>query len=270
MTITFHERFKQSVEVAGSLLCVGLDPYPDRTPHDQVLDKCRRVIEATAPFAAAYKPNSAFFEAAGTDGLEILAQVIAHVPPGKLVVLDAKRGDIDSTARAYAHAAFHVLKADAATVNAYLGSDSMEPWLADPTRGAFVVCHTSNPGARDLQERSLEGEPLYIAVARAAVGWNEAGPAGKRRNVGLVVGATYPQEMAAVRRAAPGLPFLIPGLGAQGGDAAAAVASGLDASSGGVLGSSSRGVFYADDPARAARELSEVLLRARDSALAAA
>lgn len=262
MTLTFRERLKQSVEGAGSLLCVGLDPYPDRTPHDQVFDACRRVIDATARYAAAFKPNSAFFEAAGTDGLDILARVIAHVPAGRLVVLDAKRGDIDNSARAYARSAFEILKVDAVTVNAYLGSDSMAPWLADPARGAFVVCHTSNPGARDLQERDVDGEPLYIAVARASVGWSAGG------NVGLVVGATFPEEMLAVRRVAPDLPFLVPGFGAQGGDPAAALAAGLDASGGGILASSSRGVFYADDPGRAARELSEELLRARDAARA--
>jgi orotidine 5'-phosphate decarboxylase subfamily 2 len=193
------------------------------------------------------------------------------VPSGKLVILDAKRGDMGPTAEAYAYAAFEVLGADAVTVSPYLGPDSVAPFVANPARAAIVLCHTSNPGAAALQHLTVDvaldrapssGEALYLAVARRAPTWS-AYP-----NIGLVVGATYPAEMAAVRAAAPNAPFLIPGVGAQGGDVDAAVAAGLDSKGGGILVSSSRGVFYAADPARAAADLAASLASARERALA--
>jgi orotidine 5'-phosphate decarboxylase subfamily 2 len=252
----FNARLAAAQATSGSLLCVGLDPRPDLHGSD-VVDFCRRIIDATAPFAMAFKPNSAFFEARGTGGLADLATVIAHVPPGQVVILDAKRGDIGNTAAAYARAAFGVLGAHALTVNPYLGHDAVAPFLADPARGAFVLCHTSNPGALDFQALDVGGQPLYMAVARQAAGWNSQG------NVGLVVGATYPVALAAVRAVAPELPFLVPGVGAQGGDLAAALSAGMDERGQGLVISSSRGIFYADDPAAAARALSDEIARAR-------
>jgi orotidine 5'-phosphate decarboxylase subfamily 2 len=256
MTAAFNRRLALACAAADSLVCVGLDPRPGAPA--EVLSFCRRVIDATATYAAAYKPNSAFFEALGTEGLACLAEVIAHVPPEKVVILDAKRGDIGNTADAYAYAVFRVLGAHALTVNPYLGGDAVAPFLADPARGAFVLCHTSNPGATDFQALDVGGEPLYLAVARAVAGWNVHG------NAGLVVGATYPQALAAVRSAAPDLPFLVPGIGAQGGDLRAAVAAGLDAAGGGLIINSSRGILYADDPGAAARELRDAIRAARD------
>ena len=256
MTVSFNDRLATACAAADSLVCVGLDPRPGE--HADVVGFCRRVIDATAPYAAAFKPNSAFFEALGPDGLACLAEVIAHVPPGKVVILDAKRGDIGSTADAYAHAAFSVLGAHALTVNPYLGGDAVAPFLADPARGAFVLCHTSNPGATDFQALDVGGCPLYVAVARAVVHWNRYG------NAGLVVGATYPAALATVRAAAPDLPFLVPGIGAQGGDLRAAVAAGLDARGGGLIINSSRGILYADDPGVAALELRDAIRLARD------
>lgn len=257
----FAARLAAAFAASGSAVCVGLDPRPERL-REPVLDACRRLIDATAPYAAAFKPNSAFFEALGLDGLRVLAEVIRHVPGDRLVLLDAKRGDIGATSEAYARAAFGVLDADAVTVSPYLGRDGVAPFLADPERGAFVLCHTSNPGAADFQHRQADGRPLYLAVAEACAAWNDAG------NVGLVVGATYPGEMAAVRAAAPDLPFLVPGIGAQGGDLEGAVRAGLDARGGGLLVSSSREIAEAPDPAAAARALRDAVAAAAARAIA--
>lgn len=247
-TTPFALRLDQAIARLGSLVCVGLDPQPDRTP-GSVVEQCVRVIDATYEAAVAFKPNSAFFEAVGVEGMRALAEVIDHVPDDRLVILDGKRGDIGHTAAAYAHAAFEVLGADALTVSPYLGGDAVAPFLANPARGAFVLCHTSNPGAKDLQELEVAGRPLYLLVASLAVSWNARG------NVGLVVGATFPQAVEAVRSTAPELPLLVPGVGAQGGDLAAIVSVGLDARGRGMLVSSSRAVFYDADPGMAARRL---------------
>lgn len=261
--VPFNSRLDAAIDAAGSLVCVGLDPHPKRVA-GPIADACRRVIDATAAWCVAYKPNSAFFEAAGTDGWRDLATVIAHVPDDRLVVLDAKRGDIGSTAEAYAAAAFDVLGADAITASPYLGGDAVAPLLARPDRGAFVLCHTSNPGARDFQTLPVGGDaagvgaqPLYLAVARAAADWNGAA------NVGLVVGATYPDALAAVRAVAPDLPILMPGVGAQGGHLGAALDAALDARGRGVLVASSREIFFADDPGAAARALRDAVEAAR-------
>jgi orotidine 5'-phosphate decarboxylase subfamily 2 len=247
MAPPFNHRLAATCRSVGSLVCVGLDPRAGSAA--ELADRCRAAIDATHPYAAAYKPNSAFFEALGPEGLAALATVIAHVPDDRVVILDAKRGDIGSTAEAYARAAFGVLGADALTVNPYLGHDALAPFLADPARGAFVLCHTSNPGATDFQVLDVGGEPLYRAVARRAAGWNGG------LNVGLVVGATYPAALAAVRDVAPELPFLVPGIGPQGGDLAAALAAGLDAAGAGLVVSASRAILDAADPAEAARDL---------------
>jgi orotidine 5'-phosphate decarboxylase subfamily 2 len=254
--VGFNARLDRALTATGSLLCVGLDPHPGRF-EGAVADFCRRVIDATAGAAVAFKPNSAFFEAVGTDGLAALAAVIAHVPDDRIVILDAKRGDIGSTAEAYARAAFDVLGADALTVNPYLGGDAVAPFLSRPERGAFVLCHTSNPGAQDLQTLEVAGGPLYLAVARAAARWNT------RDNVGLVVGATYPDALAAVRAVAPDLPFLVPGIGAQGGDLGAALAAGLDARTRGMVINSSREIIFAADPGAVARRLRDAINDAR-------
>ncbi len=258
---SFNERLDRCIRETGSLLCVGLDPHPGRV-NEPLDDFCRRIIDATWEAAVAFKPNSAFFEIAGPRGMEQLRRVADHVPEGRILVLDAKRGDIGSTASAYAQAAFDVYEADAVTVSPYLGGDSLEPFLADPTRGAFVLCHTSNPGAADLQHLEIDGRPLYLEVARrAAEAWNGAD------NVGLVVGATYAEVMADVRAAAPTLPFLVPGIGAQGGDLAAAVQAGVDTNGRGLLLSNSREIIFADDPCDAARRVRDAIDAARSVAL---
>jgi len=254
----FNVRLDDDAEQLGSLLCVGLDPHPgsfEGTP----ADFCRRAIDATIDAALAFKPNSAFFEAWGTDGLAQLATVVEHVGGERIVILDAKRGDIGSTAIAYAKAAHEVIGADAVTVSPYLGGDSVVPFIADAERGAFVLSRTSNPGASEIQALEADGLPVYLHVARNAVRWNGL------RNVGLVVGATAPEAMGEVRAIAPDLPLLVPGVGAQGGDLEGAVAAGLDRRGGGVVVNSSRGIVYAPDPRSAALSLRDAIndVRAR-------
>lgn len=250
--MTFFEKLLASVRRHDSLLCVGLDPdqaaIPERFRHepDPVLAWNRALIEATADIACAYKPNSAFYEALGCNGWETLRATIASVPEGTPVILDAKRGDIGATAAAYARAAFEQLRADAITVSPYLGSDSVRPFTCYGDRGVFVLCHTSNPSATDLQELDVGGEPLYVRLARRVREWSDFD------NVGLVVGATYPDAVRAVRAVAPDLWFLVPGVGAQGGDLETTVAAGRRADGLGLLISVSRGISAAADPRAAA------------------
>jgi len=247
MPATFRQRLERAVQTPDSLVCVGLDPDPDLLPRDwgegpeRVLRFNERIVDATADLAAAYKPQIAFYSALGLE--EELAASIRYIrerAPHALVILDAKRNDIGNTARAYAREAFERYGADAVTVNPYMGTDSVAPFLEDPERGAAVLCRTSNPGAGDFQDLSVDGLPLYRHIAaHAAAHWNS------RHNLLLVVGATYPREMAALRRAHPELVFLVPGIGAQGGDLQATLAAGLDADGRGLLINSARGVIYA-------------------------
>lgn len=254
MAASFFERLTARARAVDSLLCVGLDPHPDdltAASAEAARDFCLHLIEVTSEVAAAFKPNSAFFEIYGAAGMAALAEVIAAVPEGIPVVLDAKRGDIGSTAAAYARAAFETLGADALTASPYLGGDAVAPFLADPAKGVFVLCRTSNPGAGDLQDLVVKGRPLYAEVARQAEEWNAQG------NVGLVVGATYPAVLAELRAAHPGLWFLTPGVGAQGAELDG-LAGGLRADGLGLLVPVSRAISRAADPA-AARRLQEAL-----------
>jgi orotidine-5'-phosphate decarboxylase len=244
--MTFRERLRLACAARDSHLCVGLDPVREQLPTgfepdpDDVLRFVTAIIEATAEFAAAYKPNSAFYEALGPAGMEVLQAAIAAVPGDTPVILDAKRGDIDHTAERYAHAAFDVLGAGAVTVNAYLGRDSLEPFIAYKDRGVLVVCRTSNPGAGDVQDLEINGEPLYLTLARDCREWDEHG------NLGLVTGATYPGDIARIRVECPEMPLLVPGVGAQGGDAeAAAAAAAGEGGDGLFVVSSSRSVMGA-------------------------
>jgi uridine monophosphate synthetase len=259
MSDSFFQKLEQRARKVGSLVCVGLDPHlqdlPEPTPA-AVLSFCLRLIEATSGHAAAYKPNAAFFELLGPGGWEALAEVIAAIPEEIPVILDAKRGDIASTADAYARSTFDRLGAGAITVSPYLGRDSVEPFLRDPARGCFLLCKTSNPGASDLQDLALGeagGGLLYEKVARLAQAWNTRG------NLGLVVGATQPESLRRVRAAAPDLWFLAPGVGAQGGDLAEALQNGLRADGLGMLVNVSRSVARAADPRQAVIELNEAI-----------
>jgi uridine monophosphate synthetase len=230
-----------------TLLCVGLDPRVDSV--DQLRAECGRIIEATADLALAYKPNAAFFEAHGPEGLVALLDVIATIPDDIPVILDAKRGDIGETSEAYARAAFDVLGAHALTVSPYLGGDAVAPFLARPERGAFVLCKTSNPGADDVQTLQTAHGPLFERIARSAQQWNH------HANVGLVVGATYPDALARVRAIAPQMWFLVPGIGAQGGDLVATLKAGLRADGLGLAITASRSIARARNPRAEAQRL---------------
>ncbi|HUY83566.1 MAG TPA: orotidine-5'-phosphate decarboxylase [Steroidobacteraceae bacterium] len=246
MSTRFAERLHAAQIASGSLVCVGLDPDPARLPADlasrpqPLLAFNRRIVDATCAVAAAYKPQVAFYSALAAEA-ELAASIryVRQRAPHALVILDAKRGDIGNTAEAYAREAFERYGADAVTVNPYMGEDSVRPFLARADRGAVLLCRTSNPGAHDFQDLGCGGEPLYRVVARRAAAWNEHG------NLMLVVGATFPREMAALRAAHPDLPFLVPGIGAQGGDLHATLRSGLDRRGAGLLINSSRAVIYA-------------------------
>jgi orotidine-5'-phosphate decarboxylase len=237
-----------------SWLCIGLDPDPELMPAVDVLQFNKAIIEATCDLVCAYKPNLAFYEALGTDGLAILEKTVKYVPRDIPVIGDAKRGDIGNTAKAYAKALFSVLGFDAATVNPYLGFDSVEPFINYQDKGIFILCRTSNRGAADFQDLHTNGLPLYEAVAGKAQEWNIHG------NIGLVVGATYPEELKRVRSICPEMPFLIPGVGAQGGDLASAVSYGVDARGEKAIINVSRQILYASkekDFAQAARNIAE-------------
>jgi len=245
--MTFAERLTRARVTSAGLLCVGLDPDLARLPPDcaqapePFLAFNRRIIDATADLAAAYKPQIAFYSAVGKEA-ELLESIryIRERAPHALVILDAKRNDIGNTAEAYAAEAFDRYGADAVTVNPYMGHDSVRPFLVRPDRGAILLCRTSNPGSRDFQDLNVDGLPLYRRVAeRAARDWNGLG------NLMLVVGATYPGEMAELRHAHPTLGFLVPGIGAQGGDLEGTLAAGLDAEGAGLLINSARGIIYA-------------------------
>lgn len=264
MSEGFFARLEARARQIDSLLCVGLDPQPAdlAEPTAQAaLDFCLRMIEATAELALAYKPNAAFFEVFGAEGWAALKQVIRAASREAPVVLDAKRGDIASTAEAYARAVFEELGAQALTASPYLGYDSLQPFLSDSRRGVFLLCKTSNPGSLDLQDLALAGEGrplrLYEKVALLAQEWNERG------NLGLVVGATHPEALARVRELTPELWMLAPGVGAQGGDLAAALQAGLRADGLGLLVPVSRALSRSGDARQAAFELVEAMRAAR-------
>jgi orotidine-5'-phosphate decarboxylase len=229
------------------MLCVGLDPDPSKFPEgvDQsvrgVLDFCRTVVDATAHTVCAFKPQIAYFAAIGAEReLELLCAHVRATAPNAVLILDAKRGDIGSTAERYAVEAFERYGADAVTVNPYLGTDSIEPFLAHRGKGVIVLCRTSNPGGADLQNLDVGGAPLYESIARLAVDdWSTKG------EVALVVGATVPDELRRVRAIVGDLPLLVPGIGAQGGDVLATVRAGRDSSGYGMMINSSRAVLYA-------------------------
>ena len=253
----FFQRLARRTE--SSLLCVGIDPPLETVPSAELFSFGRRIVDLTHEAACLYKPNIAFYEARGIGGLQKLAELITYIhDAGFPVLLDAKRGDISSTAAAYAQAAFAQWGAEALTVNPLLGGDGVEPFTAYTDRGVFVLCHTSNPGAKELQELDVGGAPLYERIARLAGGWNTRG------NVGLVVGATFPEVLKRVRAIVPEMWFLLPGIGAQGGDLEASLAAALSASGSGVIVNVSRAISDAPDPREAALTYRDRMNSARE------
>ena len=247
--MTFVEQLRARWLASNSLVCVGLDPDPAKFPpmfegrDDAIFEFCRDIVDATAEFACAFKPQIAYFSAHAAE--DALVRLIAHIHdlhPGIPVILDAKRGDIGSTASMYAIEAFDRYRADAVTLNPYMGHDSAQPFLDRAGKGCIFLCHTSNAGAAEFQELDFGGGPLYQFVAEAIThDWNGNG------NCALVVGATFPEELAKIREVVGDMPLLIPGIGAQGGDVEAAVRNGKDANGTGLVINSSRGILYASD-----------------------
>lgn len=259
--MSFTEKLAQAVRKNRSLLCVGLDPDPGLMPAKvKPFEFNKAIIDATSDLVCAYKLNFAFYEALGDEGIKALKDSIRHVPAGIPVIGDAKRSDIGNTARAYASAIFSNFNCDATTVNPYLGFDSVEPFIQYRDRGVFILCRTSNAGAADFQSLRCEVDgshrSLFEIVAAKVSQWNTYG------NLGLVVGATYPEELKLVRQSHPDMPLLIPGVGAQGGELSLTVRYGVDARGQGAIINSSRQVIYVsrgDDFAEAARRVAAKL-----------
>jgi orotidine-5'-phosphate decarboxylase len=266
--MSFMTALRQRWQTANTLVCVGLDPEPSKFPAcfandpDAVFAFCRDIADATAPYACAFKPQIAHFAALGAEAA--LERLIAHIKSTHHdvpVILDSKRGDIGSTAQHYATEAFDRYGANAVTVNPYLGRDALQPFLDRADRGVIILCRTSNPGAGELQDLLVAGRPLYQHVAeKAAIEWNANG------NIALVVGATWPGQLAEVRALVKDMPLLVPGVGAQGGDAAAVVSNAKSADGTGLMVSSSRALLYAsqgedyrDAAANAARALRDAI-----------
>ena len=267
---TFFSFLERRVDDSSSLLCIGLDPHiPDlkEPTAASALDFCLNLVKQTARYAAAFKPNAAFFEVFGAEGWTALKHVIEAISEESSrlgsripIILDAKRGDIASTADAYAQSAFETLGADCITLNPYLGKDSIEPFIKNHEKGVFLLCKTSNAGSMDLQNLlvmpmgSDTPMPLYLYVAKLAAQWNE------KNNVGIVVGATHPQIMEMIRAAVPDLWFLAPGVGAQGGELETTLRAGLRKDGKGVLLPVSRAIARAENPGKAAAELRDQIL----------
>jgi len=265
---TFFSFLEKRVDDCSSLLCVGLDPHiPDLNEPTaaSALDFCLKLVKQTSRYAAAFKPNAAFFEVFGAEGWTVLKQVIESIQEeshrlGSMipVIIDAKRGDIASTAEAYARSAFENLGAHCITLSPYLGKDSIEPFIQNSEKGVFLLCKTSNPGSGDLQDIVLsDGDLLYEHVAKLAQTWNT------KNNIGLVVGATHVEATKRVRAVAPDLWFLAPGVGAQGGELESALKAGLRKDGKGMLIPISRGISRAEKPGLVAAEIRDQILNIR-------
>lgn len=261
--VTFFDKLRAASVARDSLLCIGLDPDPNaiRGGLEAAVDFCRTLIQATSDVACCYKPNAAFWEQYGPRGWEGLAIVKKVVPPDIPVLLDCKRADVPNTMAAYASAVFDAMEFDAATVHAYHGADSLSAFARYRTRGVYVVCHTSNPGRSDLQQLRCGQEPLFMAVADLAVRSDSYG------NIGVVMGATAPNEAAAVRAAYPNLPFLLPGIGRQGGDVEAAVRAAFTGDPASCLVAVVAAIMYAEEPRSSAIAWRDRLRRAAEQAV---
>jgi orotidine-5'-phosphate decarboxylase len=249
--MNFIDKLLLTSQKNQSLLCIGLDPDPDAMPDVDILTFNKAIIDATCDLVCAYKPNLAFYETFGSEGFAILKETIEYIPPEIPIIGDAKRGDIGNTAKAYAKALFSTFGFDAATVNPYLGFDSIQPFIENKDKGVFILCRTSNKGSADFQNLNCSGSlPLYEIVACKAREWNVHG------NIGLVVGATYPEELKRIRAICPEMCLLIPGVGAQGGALDLAVNNGVNTQGEKAIINVSRKVLYAsrgEDFTQAAR-----------------
>ncbi len=271
------EKLARRILAVDSLLCVGLDPDFEKLPqrfreHSDTQQRFGEwIVDQTAEFAAAIKLNTAFYEARGAQGIAEMERTVAYVRathPDLVTICDAKRADIGNTNKGYAEAIFDRMGFDAVTLHPYLGREALEPFLSRRDKMCIVLCRTSNPGAGEFQDLDMNGRPLWLAVAeRVGSAWDVDG------NCALVVGATYPEEMRRIREAAPRTTFLVPGIGAQGGDVQAVVEAGLDARGAGLLISASRSILFSDDPEAAARahrdEIRDAVKRAREAVHAA-
>lgn len=267
--MNFTERVVEAIKKNKSAVCVGLDVDLDKIPEvlkkeaDPILAFNKAIIEATKDYVAAYKPNLAFYESYGTDGLRQFEKTLSYIPSDKIIIADAKRGDIGNTSKRYAKAFFETFGCDALTVSPYMGSDSVEPFLEDESKGVFVLALTSNKGSFDLQMvKTEDGRYFYEKVIENISSWN------KRKNCGLVVGATHPQMFEGIRKLAPEMPYLIPGIGAQGGDLENTIKFGFYKEKILALVNSSRGIIYASSGAdfaevagMKAKELQEEILK---------
>ena len=258
----FVDKLLKASKANKSLLCIGLDPDPERMPIGDIFAFNQAIVDVTRDLVCAYKPNLAFYEALGFDGLRALERTVKYIPEDIPVIGDAKREDIGNTSRAYARALFDGYGFDAITVSPYLGHDSIKPFLEYEERGVFILCRTSNPGSADFQALSVrkgtEVSPLYREVALKAREWNDSG------NIGLVVGATYPEELREIRTLCSDMPILIPGVGPQGGELKAAARAGVDSKGGMALVASSRQVLYASRGADFAEAARRMALELRD------
>jgi orotidine-5'-phosphate decarboxylase len=264
-------KLERRIQATASLLCIGLDPEIDKLPqrfrnaaHPQ-FEFNRYVIEQTHQYAAVYKPNTAFYEARGTAGIDDLHRTMEFLRsehPDIVTICDAKRADIGNTNRGYAHFCFDWLGCDSVTLHPYLGREALAPFLEREDKASIILCRTSNPGAGDIQDLSVAGRPLWQAIAeKVSQQWNIRG------NCMLVVGATYPEEMSTIRKLAPELTFLVPGIGAQGGSVQDVITAGLDARGLGLMLSSSREILFSENPAATANATHAEIAAAREAVL---
>jgi len=272
-TNSILDKYNRRVEAAGSLVCIGLDSEMEKLPARFSTEEFpqfefnRWIIDQTAEYAASVKPNTAFYEARGVQGWNELRMTMDYLRanyPEIVTICDAKRADIGNTNRGYVTAIFDEMGFDAITLHPYLGREALAPFLERTDKACIILCRTSNPGAGEFQDLSVGGKPLWQSVAeKVGSDWNSNG------NCMLVVGATYPEEMRTIRAIAPNLTFLVPGVGAQGGDVDSVVVAGLDAKGRGLMISSSRGIIFSDDPGGSARLLRDEINAAREAVYAA-
>lgn len=265
---SFQSILNTREQSANSLLCVGLDPVLEKLPAgfdatpDGVVAFCTEIIRATQDLVSSYKPNLPFYLSLGPEGLSVLRKIREAIPTEIPMVLDCKVNDLGDTAEAWARMAFDYLEADTVVVAPYMGEDALAPYFNRAGKGVIVLTKTSNPGSGDLQDAVMaDGRPLYMHVAERCLHWNGEYPA----DIGMVVGATYPEQLATIRETCPGLPILLPGLGAQGGDVAGSVRAGADSGGGSLMCSSSRGILFASNGADFAEAARKEAIKLRDA-----